>query len=105
MFAIVNIAGFQVRVEKGRTLRVPRLASEAGSQQRFADVLMVSDDDKTTTGKPYVEGATVEASIVGPGRGEKVVVFKMKRRKKYRRRNGHRQDYTEIHVDEITATA
>ena len=103
MFAVVDIAGSQVRVEKGRTLRVPKLDSETGSQQRFSNVLLVSDAGKTNTGKPFVEGAAVEATIIGHGRGDKVIVFKMKRRKKYRRRNGHRQDFTEIRVDEITS--
>lgn len=103
MFAVVDIAGSQVRVEKGRTLRVPKLASKTGAQERFPKVLLVSDAGKTSTGKPFVEGAAVEATIIGHGRGEKVIVFKMKRRKKYRRRNGHRQDFTEIRVDEITS--
>ena len=103
MFAVVDIAGSQVRVEKGRTLRVPKLASAAGTQQSFTEVLMVSDDGKTSAGKPFVEGAAVEATIVGHGRGDKVIVFKMKRRKKYRRRTGHRQEYTEIRIDDITS--
>lgn len=103
MFAVVNIAGCQVRVEKGRTLRVPKLALETGAQERFPKVLLVSDAGNTSTGKPFVEGAAVEATVLGHGRGEKVIVFKMKRRKKYRRRNGHRQEFTEIRVDEITA--
>ena len=100
MYAVVNIAGHQVKVDKGQRLRVPRLAVEEGTTQKFTDVLLVSDDGETQIGSPTVEGATVSATIVGHGRGEKILVIKKKRRKKYRRRNGHRQDYTEIQIDE-----
>ena len=101
MYAVVNIAGHQVKVDKGQRLRVPRLAVEEGTTQKFTDVLLVSDDGEPQIGSPTVEGATVSATIVGHGRGEKILVIKKKRRKKYRRRNGHRQDYTEIQIDEI----
>ena len=101
MYAVVNIAGHQVKVDKGQRLRVPRLAVEEGTTQKFTDVLLVSDDGETQIGSPTVQGATVSATIVGHGRGEKILVIKKKRRKKYRRRNGHRQDYTEIQIDEI----
>lgn len=103
MYAVVNIAGHQVRVDKGQRLRVPRLDLEEGAEESFTDVLLVSGEGKTQIGQPHVEGAAVKATVVGHGRGEKIVVFKMKRRKNYRRRNGHRQDYTEILVDEIVA--
>lgn len=101
MYAVVNIAGHQVKVDKGQRLRVPRLQAEEGSTQEFTDVLLVAGDDETKVGSPTVEGASVSATIVGHGRGDKIVVFKKKRRKKYRRRTGHRQDYTEIQVEDI----
>ncbi len=101
MYVVVNIAGHQVKVDRGQCLRVPRLQVEEGSIQEFTDVLLVSDDGEIKVGSPTVEGASVSAAIVGHGRGDKIVVFKKKRRKKYRRRNGHRQDYTEIQVEDI----
>jgi len=102
MNAVVRIAGKQVQVDKGLRVKVPRLALEEGAQQEFTDVLLVSSDDgETVVGTPTVEGATVRATVVGHGRGKKVIIFKMKRRKNYRRRNGHRQDYTEIQIDDI----
>lgn len=102
MYAVVRIAGKQVRVGRGQRVRVPKLPLEAGAQREFADVLMVSGEGQTLVGTPVVDGAAVRATVVAHGRGPKIVVFKMKRRKKYRRRTGHRQDYTEIRVDEIT---
>ncbi|MEW6750930.1 MAG: 50S ribosomal protein L21 [Candidatus Latescibacterota bacterium] len=102
MYAVVRIAGKQLQVNRGQRVRVPRLHLEAGAQSDFTDVLLVSaDDGRTLVGTPAVEGASVRARVVGHGRGPKIVVFKMKRRTKYRRRNGHRQDYTEIRVDDI----
>ena len=101
MYVVVNIAGHQVKVDRGQCLRVPRLQVEEGSIQEFTDVLLVSDDGETKVGSPTIEGASVSAMIVGHGRGDKIIVFKKKRRKKYRRRNGHRQDYTEIQVEDI----
>ena len=101
MYAVVNIAGHQIKVDKGQCLRVPRLQAEEGSTQEFADVLLISGDEETRIGSPTVEGASVSATVVGHGRGDKIVVFKKKRRKKYRGRNGHRQDYTEIRVEDI----
>lgn len=102
MYAVVRIAGQQIHAEPGKRVRVPRLAAEAGGKQEFADVLLIATEDgHTRVGMPTVEGAAVRATVVGHGRGPKVVVFKMKRRKGYRRRAGHRQDYTEIAIDEI----
>jgi large subunit ribosomal protein L21 len=101
MYAVVKIAGEQVRVEKGQRLRVPKLQVEEGGSQEFTDVMLVSNDGETKVGSPTVEGASVSATIVGHGRGKKIIVFKMKRRKKYRNRNGHRQDYTEIQIEDI----
>ena len=102
MYAVVEIAGQQVRAEAGKSIRVPRLALDEGAKEDFPKVLLLSSGDgDTRIGTPTVEGALVRATVVGHGRGKKVVVFKMKRRKGYRNRNGHRQDYTEIQVDDI----
>ena len=101
MYAVVKIAGEQVRVEKGQRVRVAKLQAEEGNAQQFTEVLLVSDEGDTKVGSPTVEGASVSATVVGHGRDKKIVVFKMKRRKTYRNRNGHRQDYTEIQIEDI----
>lgn len=102
MYALVNIAGEQLRAQPGQRVRVPRLALDEGAQQDFSDVLLLSDGQgDTRVGAPHVPGAAVRGTVVGHGRWGKVVVFKMKRRKGYRRRNGHRQDYTELQIDDI----
>ena len=101
MKAVVEIAGKQVVVTEGLRLKVPKLSLQEGSKHRFTDVLLLSDDGSTQVGTPHVSGAAVEATVLEHGRGKKIIVFKMKRRKKYRRRSGHRQEYTEIRVDEI----
>lgn len=103
MYAVVDIAGNQVRVDRGQRLRVARLDLEEGAKETFTSVLLLSGEGKTQVGRPHVEGASVQATVIGHGRGKKIIVFKMKRRKNYRRRNGHRQDYTEIQVDDIVA--
>ena len=104
MYAIVDIAGEQVKVSEGETVRVPRLSIEEGQKHTFTDVLLLSDDGKNVVGAPHVEGASVTGTVRCHGLEKKVVVFKIKRRKKYRRRNGHRQKYTDIQIDEIAAT-
>lgn len=103
-FAIVDIKGFQEKVEKGMKLRVPTIAGEPGATVTFEKVLLlVKGDDDIHIGKPTVSGTSVEATILSHGRGEKIRVFKMRRRKRYRRLKGHRQRYTEIEVTGITA--
>ena len=101
MYAVVKIAGEQIRVEKGQRVRVPKIQAEEGNPQQFTEVLLISDEGDTKVGSPTVEGASVSAPVVGHGRDKKIVVFKMKRRKTYRNRNGHRQDYTEIQIEDI----
>ena len=103
MYAVVDIAGQQFQVEEGAVLRVPLLDLKEGAKQSFSDVLLVRSESDTLVGSPHVAGASVEATVVAHGRGEKIIVFKMKRRKNYRRRNGHRQDFTEIKIDGIVA--
>ena len=101
MYAVVNIAGQQFRVEKGQRIRVPQLPVGSGEAQEFTDVLLVSEDGTTKVGNPKIEGASVSAKVVSHGRGDKIYVFKMRRRKTYRNRNGHRQNYTEIQIEDI----
>ena len=101
MHAIVRVAGVQARVEPGDTIRLPKLDVDAGTSTTFEDVLLLSDGENVTVGTPTVEGAQVTAEVLKHDRGEKLIVFKKKRRKRYRRTNGHRQDYTEVKITDI----
>ena len=101
MYAIVNISGSQVRVQEGAIVRVPRLSAEPGTRIQLSDVLLVSKEEQTSIGCPGVEGASVEALVTSHGLGDKVIVFKMKKRKNYRRKRGHRQRYTELEIQKI----
>ena len=103
MYAVVDIAGSQYKVEEGDHIRVARLDAEEGDSLTFPQVLLVGDSDEIKVGTPQVEGAAVEALVKGHGRADKITVFKMKRRKNYRRKNGHRQSYTELQVEKIVA--
>ncbi len=100
-YAVFRTAGKQFRAEKGVTLKVPTLAGEPGSKVTFDDVLLAGDGEKVKTGKPTVKGAKVTAQIVRHGKGDKVVVFKFRRRENYRRKTGHRQGFTEIKITEV----
>ncbi len=102
MYAVVRTGGKQVRVEPGKTVRVERLEGDVGSKIELDEVLLVGGDGSPRVGTPVVDGAKVVGTITDQGRGDKIVVFKMKRRKNYRRKQGHRQAYTEIRVDEIS---
>ncbi len=101
MYAVIRSGGKQYRVSQGASLRVEKLAGEVGSSITLDDVLMIGVEGDIKVGTPNVDGAQITGTIVAQGRGEKIRVFKMKRRKGYRRTKGHRQDYTEIRVDEI----
>ncbi len=103
MFAIVDIAGFQEKVEKGMKLKVPLRASDSGKTLTFENVLLVADGDDVKVGAPNVSGASVEVKVLNHGKGDKIRIQKFKRRKRYRRVKGHRQDYTEVEVTKITA--
>lgn len=102
MYAIFRAQGKQFRAEKGQTLRLPRIDAEAGSKITFDEVLLASDGQSITPGLPLVKGAKVEAEIVREGKGEKIYVFKFKRRKNYRRKTGHRQHFTEVRITDVT---
>ncbi len=100
MEAIVEIAGFQFRVHPEDELYVPRLKAEPGSEVTFDRILYLRDGEKVAIGTPYLSGQ-VRATVVEHGKGEKVIVFKKKRRKGYRVKNGHRQPYTQIKIEAI----
>ncbi|MCE5249124.1 50S ribosomal protein L21 [bacterium] len=105
MYAVVNIKGFQYKLEKGETIRVPRFDLEVGKKVKLSEVLLIADGEKITIGKPFVEGAVVEATITDQGKYDKVIVFKKMRRKDYSVKRGHRQDFSELSVDKIKISA
>ena len=100
MYAVIQTGGKQYRVAEGDTIRVEKLDGEVGSKVEFADVLMLGGE-KVEVGKPHVSGAKVTAEIVAQDLAKKVIVFKMKRRKGYRNRRGHRQPYTELRIESL----
>ena len=101
MYAVIRSGGKQYRVSQGGSLRVEKLAGKVGSSVTLDDVLMIGGEGDVKIGTPTVDGAQVTGTILAQARADKIRVFKMKRRKGYRRTQGHRQDYTEIRVDEI----
>ncbi|MFC4816030.1 MULTISPECIES: 50S ribosomal protein L21 [unclassified Flavobacterium] len=103
MYAIVEIAGQQFKVSKDQKVYVHRLASEEGSKVSFDKVLLLDDNGNVTLGAPAIEGASVEAKVLQHLKGDKVIIFKKKRRKGYKKRNGHRQSLTQIIVEGIVA--
>jgi large subunit ribosomal protein L21 len=103
MYAIVTIAGQQFKVEKDQKLFVHRLEGETGTKVVFDQVLLIDNDGKVNVGTPVLEGAKVNATIVEHVRGDKVIIFKKKRRKGYQVANGHRQNFTRIQIEKITA--
>lgn len=105
MYAIVDIAGQQFRVEKDQKLFVHRLEGEAGTKVVFDKVLLIDNGGKINVGSPTVEGAKINATILDHVRGEKVIVFKKKRRKGYQVANGHRQNFSQIQIEKITTKA
>ena len=102
MIAVVQIGGEQIRVEKGKTFTVNRLNEESGKKISFKDVFLIEDKGSIQLGSPKIEKATVSASILEHFKGEKVIVFKKKRRKGYKVKNGHRQYLTKIKIDDIS---
>jgi len=103
VYAVIRDRGAQYRVEEGQTLDVALMDAEPGTQITLDEVLMVGGTDDVKIGAPLVANVTVIAEVVGEARGEKIVVFKYKRKKRYRRRTGHRQDYTRLAIKEIRA--
>lgn len=103
MFAIVTIAGQQMKVTQGQEIFVHQLEASEGDSLSFNDVLLVDNEGTVTVGTPVINSASVAATVIGHQKGDKVIVFKKKRRKGYRKKNGHRQAFTKIKIDSISA--
>ncbi|GAB6110926.1 MAG TPA: 50S ribosomal protein L21 [Desulfomicrobium sp.] len=103
MFAIVETGGKQFRVEEGRSLKVAKLDAQAGSEITLDKILLVGTGADVKIGQPFVDGAAVTCEVVEHGRDKKIIIFKKKRRKDYRRTQGHRQDFTTLKVKSIQA--
>jgi large subunit ribosomal protein L21 len=101
MYAVVNSGGKQYKVREGEILRVEKLPGEVGSPVTFDRILMVANEEKVNIGQPVLEGVAVKGHIVEQGKAKKILVFKYKRRKRYRRKKGHRQDFTAVRIDTI----
>lgn len=101
MYAVVRSGGKQARVSPGDSLRIERIQGAVGESVELDDVLLVGDESGPRIGTPRVDGARVVGTITAQGRGDKLTVFKMKRRKGYRVKRGHRQEYTELRIDRI----
>ena len=101
MYAVIKSGGKQYRVESGAKLRVEAITAEVGANVSFEEVLLVGSGDAVKVGAPLVSGALVRATVLGHGRGDKVKIFKLRRRKHYTRNQGHRQSYTEVRIDDI----
>ncbi len=101
MYAVIKSGGKQYRVESGAKLRVEALPAEVGASVSFDEVLLVGKGDDLKVGTPLVSGAKVKATVLAHGRGDKVKIFKLRRRKHYTKTQGHRQSYTEVRVDDI----
>ena len=101
MYAVIKTGGKQYRVTAGEKLKIEQIPADVGSQITLDQVLMVGEGESVKVGNPLVAGATVTATVVSHGRGVKIRIFKLRRRKHYQRTQGHRQNYTEIRVDAI----
>ncbi len=101
MYAIIRTGGKQYRVQSGEQLRVEAISADVGSTVSLEEVLLVGTGDGVKVGAPLVSGAKVQATVVSHGRGDKVRIFKLRRRKHYQKTQGHRQSYTELRIDDI----
>jgi large subunit ribosomal protein L21 len=105
MYAIIKTGGKQYRVSSGEQVRVETLPADVGAAVAFEQVLLVGAGDAVRVGAPLVAGAKVNATVLGHGRGDKVKIFKLRRRKHFQKSQGHRQNYTEVRIDDIVAGA
>lgn len=101
MYAVFQVSGFQFRAEEGTVLNLPKQEIEKGKTLDIPEVLLVSSGDEVKVGTPFVEGAKIEAEVLSHGQGDKIRIYKYKRRTKYRKTQGHRQDYTEVKISKI----
>jgi large subunit ribosomal protein L21 len=101
MYAVIKTGGKQYKVSPGENLKVEQLSTEVGAEVVLDQVLLVGEGESVRLGQPTVAGATVRATVVSHGRGDKVTIFKMRRRKHYQKHQGHRQNYTELKIDSI----
>ena len=104
MFAIINIAGKQFRVQEGDQIKVPQLSTEAGKSLVFDKVLLTNEGGKVELGSPLVSNASISATVVDHGRDRKIRIFKKKRRKGYKRKNGHRQGFSLVKINSISTS-
>ena len=102
MYAVIRSGGKQYRVTPGQTIRLEKLAGDVGSKLELKDVLLVQNEGDVQLGSPVLANAIVEATVVEQDRAKKIIVFKKKRKKQYRRTQGHRQDYTAVRIDKIS---
>jgi large subunit ribosomal protein L21 len=105
MYAVFKLSGVQFTAQEGDVIKVPLQKADKGAKLDITDVLLIKDKDNTTVGTPYVPKAKVQAEVLGHGKDDKVLVYKYKRRTKYRRRQGHRQEFSELKIDKIVAPA
>ena len=102
MYAVFKLSGFQYTAQEGDVLKVPHQNID-GNKIDITDVMMIKENDNAIIGSPYIDNAKIEAELLGHGKDDKVLIYKYKRRTKYRRTQGHRQDYTEIKINKIVA--
>ncbi len=103
MYAVIKTGGKQYRIQVGEKLKIEQIEAESGAELILDQVLMVADGDKVSMGKPLVNGAKVSATVLAHGRHDKIRIFKMRRRKHYQKRQGHRQQFTELQIGAIAA--
>ena len=103
MYAVFKLAGIQFSAEEGETIKVPLREAQKGDKIDITDILLVKDEGNTLVGTPYVADAKIQAEVLGHGKDDKVLIYKYKRRTKYRRTQGHRQNYSEIKINKIVA--
>ncbi|WP_083338673.1 50S ribosomal protein L21 [Chromobacterium sphagni] len=102
MYAVIKTGGKQYKVVVGEKLKVEQIPADVDSQIVLEEVLMIADGEQVVVGAPMIVGATVKATVVSHGRGDKIRIFKMRRRKHYQKHQGHRQNFTEIRIDAIS---
>lgn len=105
MYAIIESCGKQYKVAEGDVVFFEKLDAEEGKKVTFSNVILVSEDGKVQVGNPYVKGMKVEGKVVSHGKGKKIIVFKMKAKKNFRKKQGHRQPYTKVEITAIKSTA